>query len=310
MQLSQSRKLPQHCRHVCINLEEMVLGCPYRFIMAGWHLLDKPADLLDECHSVILPGDDGSPPVLQIPKCGVGSPEDDVEVLKNQLKGHIWEFPGPKGPIFNRSAEHILRSWWTFPIVQKQANFLPVKYVTTPERLRVRRSFAEFGRVIQEGYFLPSAGQFVWVVLVNAHCCESFFQKQQLVTFDQGVRIGRVIDIFRRCDGRAPASEPVDFPIFATVEFGEFAFEIDNAGSSYVRRRHQQSIQLHIPFSELKLLATGVQITDAAECKLHLSFVLQLNSATLQAQLRSRPPELNVPIITFVDGNSSCHVVH
>ena len=126
--------------------------------------MDKPVALLDECHSVILPSDDGTPPLVNVSKCGVATPEDDVDVLKSKLKQHIWEFPGPAGiPIFSRSAEHILRSWWQFPVIQRNSNFLPVKYITTPELLRVRKSFAEFGRLQQDGYFLESAGKFIWV---------------------------------------------------------------------------------------------------------------------------------------------------
>ena len=111
---------------------------------------------------IFLPSDDGKPPVVNITKCGVGTPEDDVATLQSNLKQEIWEFPGPNGPIFSRSAEHILRSWWHFPSIQLNANFLPIRYITTPQRLRVRTSFAEFGRVAQDGYFLPNAGKFIW----------------------------------------------------------------------------------------------------------------------------------------------------
>lgn len=130
--------------------------------------MDKPDDLLDECHSVFLPSDDGKPPTVSITKCDVGTPEDDLATFQSNLKQEIWEFPGPNGPIFSRSAEHILRCWWHFPIIQRSANFLPIRYITTPQQLRVRTDFSEFGRVSQDGYYLPAAGQFIWVRLTFA----------------------------------------------------------------------------------------------------------------------------------------------
>ena len=115
-------------------------------------------------------------------------------------------------------------------------------------------------------------------------------QKRQLVTFDGGRRVGRVIDIFRRCDNRPPNADPVDLPIYATVECGDFMLQsID--GTLQLSRQQSVSVQLHLPLTDLKTLPDLVRINDFPEGSFN-SFLCHFEAATLQSQLRRRAPEL------------------